>query len=108
MNRDKLPADGTFEDYIADQEAKLPNQLAKFHLLKTESLDVDGRPARFCEFTWSAGEVGAVHQILLVVADGLKVLSFAGSCPGLMNEDQSAQVVRILRNFRFTRAAGQE
>jgi hypothetical protein len=110
VNRDTLPPGKRFEDYADDQALKLPRQLTRFHLIGTESIAVDGRAARLFEFTWHAGEAGLVHQVLLVVADGARVLSLAASGGGRMSEGQLIETNGILRNFRFSRRAmaGQE
>src|SRR5262245_38506826 len=91
VNRDRLPTGQRFEDYADDQAQNLPRQLTRFDLIKTESVELDGRAGRLFEFTWHAGEAGPVHQILLVVADGNIVLSLAASCPGRMTDQQLDQ-----------------
>jgi hypothetical protein len=103
-NRDRLQPQKNLEEYANVQALKLPRQLNRFEILKTQRITTDGRPARLFEFTWHSGEAGPVHQVLLIVADGDKVLSLAASCPGRMSEDQLLQTTAILCNFRFNPA----
>lgn len=105
VNRDRLPFGTALETYAEDQLEKLRHQLKAFELKAKEAFQLDGRPACDLEFVWHTDDAGPVHQLLVCVADGQKLLNFAASSQGLMNASQRAEVRRILLSFRFHPAA---
>lgn len=101
INRDTLGLGVEFEDYVNTQSAKIADQLKGFKALGRQSLDLDGRHAVELEFSWQTDDVGSIHQILVTVSEGRKVLNLAASLGGRMNKTQADMARRVLHSLRF-------
>lgn len=102
VNRDRLPPGSTLDDYVEAQSRILAAQLKKFQLLGRERLLVAGRLAHILEFTWLSRDAGDVHQLLMTLVLDQKVLNFAGTSPGRMDDRQRAELRAVLESFRPT------
>ena len=104
VNREQLPFETSLEEYVAQQSAKLTQQLKGYRLIERTELEIDARPAHQLEFTWQADDAGPIHQVLLCVANDTAVLNLAASHGGRMNDKQVVEVKRILHSLRFNPA----
>lgn len=102
VNRDTLALGVEFDEYVKTQSAKLGGQLKGFKALGRERLVLDGRPAVELEFTWQADDIGPIHQILVTVSEGRRVLNLAASLGGRMNAAQAGGARRVLHSLHFT------
>ncbi|MBP9897157.1 MAG: DUF1795 domain-containing protein [Gemmatimonadales bacterium] len=100
INRDGLPPGSTLGEYVEEQRQRLESQLKEFQLIAKERVGILKGEAHLLEFRWRSRDVGEVHQLLMTVSDGRRILNFAGTCPGRMDQPQSAQILAILRSFQ--------
>lgn len=102
VNRDKLPLGSTLEDYVDAQSQVLAKQLRQFRLIGREKIALMGMPAHLLEFTWNSQDVGKVHQMLVTLLVGTKVINLAATSPGSMSDSRRAELRAILESFRPT------
>jgi hypothetical protein len=100
VNRDRLPAGSTLDEYVEEQSERLKTQLKGFQLVGKERIMLGRSPAYLLEFTWQSRDVGEIHQLLMTALEEYKVLNFAGTSPGKMDGTQCAQLRAILQSFR--------
>lgn len=100
VNRDRLPALSTLEDYVEAQYETLESQLPRFKRLGRERLVLGGASATLLEFTWVSQDAGEVHQLLMTLMAGQTVLNFAATSPGKMSEGPRAEMLALLRSFQ--------
>lgn len=101
INRDPLPRGVSFEEYATEQVRELATKLHRFKIVHDVLVQVDGRPGRFCEFTWRPDETKNAHQLLLSVLDGPTLINFTVTNVGVMDQATREQMTTMLMSFRF-------
>lgn len=107
VNRDRLRSGVDFGEYVKEQLAKLGKQLTDLRIEEQRELVVSDRPARLFEFTWLSPDGGRMHQMLLCVLDGAKIINLVASHGRLMDEALRQQLLFALTSFRLLPSAEQ-
>lgn len=101
ITRDRLPLGLSLENYLAQQEANLPQQLAQFALLQRGQMQLAEQSAPWLEITWHSEQLGLIHQILMSSAQDAHILNFSATQTGMMSEMVRNKLMSMLASFRF-------
>ncbi len=103
VNREVLRPGTTLAEHAAEQIEKLRARLKDFRTGEQGRAVLDGRPAQVHEFTWQSDKGLIMHQILVSVQNGERLLNLVATHNAVMERPLRTQMMAILRSFRFNR-----
>lgn len=99
VTRESLPSGVGFLDYLTEQKKILAEQLTDFNQEAEVPHIIDGRAARFLEFTWN-NQGNPFHQMIMIIPEKDGILSLTATVPGFMDEVSREALLNVLKSFR--------